>query len=82
MLQCTCPSFVQTLCISKGTPKEHSVPYIPTPNLTIQIIEITFKHDKYTIRAIEAKNNIKNDNYDPLIEAIKAQGWKVNLFVV
>lgn len=28
------------------------------------------------------KQNKINDNYNPLIEAIKAQGWKVNPFVI
>jgi hypothetical protein len=32
--------------------------------------------------SLKQKNEIENDNYDPLIKAIKAQGWKVNPFVV
>lgn len=46
---------------------------IPTPRLTIHIIKFTFTHDRYTTPAIETKI----DKYNPLIEAIKTQGWLV-----
>jgi hypothetical protein len=39
-------------------------PLIPTPNLTIQIIKITFTRDRSIDQAIKTKH----ENQDPLIE--------------
>ena len=41
---------------------------------TIWIIKFTFTLDRYTNQHIANKK----DKYNPLIEAIKTQGWKVN----
>lgn len=46
---------------------------MPTLDLSIQIVEFTFTHDRYTTQAIQAKTD-KN----PLIDKIRAQGWIVN----
>jgi hypothetical protein len=45
---------------------------------TIFNIEFTFTHDQYLEHAIQTKI----DKYNPLIEAIKAQGWQVAPYIV
>ena len=49
-------------------------PNMPSPNLTIQMIEFTFTHDRYMDQAIKTKQ----DKYNPLVTAIKANGWLVS----
>jgi hypothetical protein len=61
-----------------GAPQEPPAPYTPNPEPTIQPIELTFTHDRYTNQAI--KN--KQDKYNPLIDAIKAQKWQANPLIV
>ena len=56
-------------CLAKLRPQQNG-PLIPTPDLTIQIIEFIFTHDRFldpTIQTIE-------DKYNPLADAIRAQG--------
>ena len=78
ILRCTCNN-TQCECLAKlqpdvvyihGATYKQNDPLIPTPNLTIQSIEFTFTHDKFIEQSIQTKET----NYNPLIDAIKAQG--------
>jgi hypothetical protein len=62
----------------QGAPCKQLGPHIPTPHLTIQIIEFTYTYIRYTTPIIETKR----DKYNPLIEAIKTQGWQVNFLML
>lgn len=57
---------------------EQSGPLLPNPELHIQTIEFKYTHDKNINQAINTKTN----KYNPLIIAIKAKGWNINLLEV
>jgi hypothetical protein len=51
---------------------------IPKLILSIEIIEFTFIHNRYTTQA----NQAQKDKYNPLINRIRAEAWIVNPFKV
>ena len=53
-------------------------PLIPIPDLTIQIIEFTFTHNKFLDQAIQTKE----DKYNPSINTLRAQGWNIRPLIV
>ena len=57
-----------------GAAFEQNGPLIPTPDLTIQIIEFTFTHERFLDQSIQTKE-IK---YNQLGDAIRAQGWNIS----
>lgn len=61
-----------------GASRDQTCPLLLDPNLTVQVIQFTFTHDRFTYQAIKTKR----DNCNPLITAIKAQGWKVNPLII
>ena len=65
------------LCI-KGLPYQGTPPSNPTYNLTIQYIEFTYTNDKFSQETI----NNKIQKYQPLIDNLKHQGWKVDPLIV
>ena len=78
ILSCTCNT-TRCECLTKlrldiiyiqGATYEQNGPPIPTPDLTIQILEFTFTHDGFLDQAIQTKE----DNYNPLVDAISAHG--------
>ena len=86
ILSCTCNT-TQCECLTKlrpnivyiqGVAYEQNGPLIPTLDLTIQIIEFTFVHDKFLDQAIQAKE----DKYNPLVNAIRAHGWNIRPLIV
>jgi hypothetical protein len=46
----------------------------PSPIATVQLIEFTYCHDKISKQAITQKHT----KFDPLINAIQNNGWKIN----
>ena len=46
---------------------------MPTPNLTIQIIEFILPHDTFLDQSMQTKE----DKYNPLVDTIRAQGWNI-----
>lgn len=72
--ECQCLAKLLSKYYIKGATFEHLGLLFPTPNLSIQIIIFTFTHDKYIHQTLEIKQN----KYNPLINAIQTQGWKVN----
>ena len=61
-----------------GASHDQTCPLLLDPNLTVQVIQFTFTHDRFTYQAIQTKR----DNYNPLVTTIKAQGWKVNPLII
>lgn len=59
---------------NQGATQEQTGPLIHAPNPTVQTIEFTFIYDRYMDQAIKTKQ----DKYNPLITAIKANGWLVS----
>ena len=49
-------------------------PVLPSPKYTIQFIQFTYCHDRFLEQALTHKHN----KYDPLINTIQNQGWKIN----
>ena len=86
ILPCTCHTTRSTYLVGpypdimyiKGATQEQNGPFLPTPNLAVQIIEFTFTHDRFTSQAIK----IKQDKYDPFISTIEEQGWLVNPLII
>jgi hypothetical protein len=62
----------------QGDAYEQNGSLIPTLDLTIQIIEFTFTHDRFLDQAIQTKE----DKYNPLVNAIRAQGWNIRPLIV
>ena len=86
ILSCTC-NFTQCECLTKLRPDivylpsvayEQNGPLIPTLDLTIHIIEFTFTHNKFFDQGIQTKEN----KFNPLKHAIRAQGWNIRPFIV
>ena len=78
ILSCTCTT--RCKCLTKlrsdivyiqGDAYEQNGSLIPTPDLTIQIIEFTFMHDRFLDQFLQTKE----DKYNLLVDAIGAQGW-------
>ena len=65
------------LCV-KGLPYQNDPPQNPVNNLTIQFIEFTYCNDKFPQEAI----NNKIQKYQPLLNNITNQGWKVDPLIV
>ena len=62
----------------QGTTDKQNGLLIPTLDLIIQIINSPSQHDGFLDQAIQ----MKEDKYNPLIEARRAQGWKVKPLIV
>lgn len=82
LLRCTCtPTTCQCqaklrpdiLCII-GAPNQSQTPIPPSPTHIVQFIEFTYCHDRFPDQALEQKHA----KYDPLINTIQNNGWKVN----
>jgi hypothetical protein len=65
------------LCI-KGLPHLSTPPTHPTDNLTVQFIEFTYTNDIFSQDTI----NNKIQKYQPLINDITQQGWKIDPLMV
>jgi hypothetical protein len=65
------------LCI-KELPHQSTPPPHPTYNLMVQFIEFTYTNDRFPQDTI--KNKIQK--YQPLINDITQQGWKIDPFIV
>jgi hypothetical protein len=65
------------LCI-KGLPDQNNPPPSPTDDLTVQFIEFTYTNDRFSQETI----NNKTQKYQPLIDNITEQGWKVDPIIV
>ena len=79
-LSCTCSS-TQYEYLAKLKPDIVYIqngPLIPTPDLTIQIVDFTFMHDRFLDQAIQTKE----DKYNPLVDTIRAQGWNITPLIV
>jgi hypothetical protein len=83
LLQCACPHkpcHCQTklkqdiLCMMIGAPNHITLPISPSPNHTVQFIEFTYCHDRFSEQAITQEHT----KYDPLNHAIHNKGWKTN----
>ena len=87
LLACTC-SQMKCQCQAKlrpdimciiGAQNQTSTPILPSPKHTIQFIEFTYCHDRFPDEGL-THNHTK---YDPLINTIHNNGWKVNpLFTI
>ena len=86
LLPCTCRQRrchcnarfkLDLLCI-KGHPHQNTPPPHPTYNLTVQFIEFTYTNDRFPQDTI----NNKIQKYQPLINDIAQQGWKVDPLIV
>jgi hypothetical protein len=86
ILSCTCNN-TRCECLTKlrpgviyiqGDAYEQNGPVIHALVLTIQIIEFTFTHDRFFDQAIQTKE----DKYNPLINAIRAQSWNIRPLIV
>ena len=64
-------------CIREPT-HQSTPPLLPTDNLTIQLIEFTYTNDRFSQDII----NKKIHKYQPLINDITQQGWKVDPLLV
>jgi hypothetical protein len=86
LLPCTCSTqrchynarFRPDILCVKGLPYQNAPPSEVDPNLTIQFIEFTYCNDKFSLEAIEAKNN----KYSPLIASIASRGWKIEPLII
>jgi hypothetical protein len=65
------------LCV-RELPYQSTPPTFPADNLTIQFIEFTYTNDKFSQDTI----NNKIQKYQPLINNIIQQGWKVDPLLV
>src|SRR5579875_1316304 len=65
------------LCI-KGLPHQNDPPQNPEDNLTIQFIKFTYTNDRFSPETI----NNKIQKYQPLINSVIQQGWKVDPLIV
>lgn len=75
--QCNARLKPDLICI-KGLPHKSNPPLLPTDNLTIQYIEFTYTNDRFSQDMI----NHKTQKYQPLINDITQQGWKVDPLLV
>ena len=86
LLPCTCEQqrchnnarFKPDLLCIKELPHQSTPPPHPTDNLTVQFIEFTYTYDRFPQDTID--NKIQK--YQPLINDITQQGWKVNPLIV
>jgi hypothetical protein len=62
----------------KGTPIPKQPTTKPHNNLTIQFLEFTYTNDKFSQETIDNKVH----KYQPLINSIFNQGWKIDPLVV
>ena len=62
----------------QGVAYEQNGPLIYIHDLTIQIVEFTFTHDRFLDQAIQTKE----DKCDPLVDAIRAQGRNIRPLIV
>ena len=62
----------------QGVAYEQNGSLISTPNLTVQIIEFTFTHDRFFDQAIQTKE----DKYNMLVDTIRAQGCNIRPLIV
>jgi hypothetical protein len=69
--------FTDLLCI-KELPHQNTPPTHPTDNLTVQFIEFTYTNDRFPQDTI----NNKIQKYQPLINDITQQGWKIDPLIV
>jgi hypothetical protein len=86
ILSCTCIS-TQCECLAKLRPNivyiqgiayEQNGRLLPTLDITIQIIEFTFTHDRFLDQAIQTKE----DKYNLLVDTIRTQGWNIKPLIV
>ena len=76
-LRCHCNArFKPDLMCIKGLPHQNTPPTHPTDNLTIKFIEFT--NDRFSHETI----NNKTLKYQPLINDINQQGWKIDPIIV
>ena len=86
LLPCTCAQqrchcnarFKPDLLCIKELPHQNTPPTHPTDNLTIQFIEFTYTNDRFSQDTI----NNKIQKYQPLINNITRQGWKIEPLIV
>jgi hypothetical protein len=86
LLPCTCNQnrchcnarFKPNLLCIKGLPHLNTPPTHPTDNLTVQFIDFTYTNDKFSQDTI----NNKIQKYQPLINDITHQGWKIDPLMV
>jgi hypothetical protein len=86
LLPCTCEQqrchcnarFKPDLLCIKELPHQSTPPPHPTYNLTIQFIEFTYTNDRFPQETI----NTKIQKYQPLIDDITQQGWKIEPLIV
>jgi hypothetical protein len=75
--QCNARLKPDLLCI-KNLPHQSIPPITPTDNLIVQFIEFTYTNDRFFQDTI----NNKIHKYQPLINNIIQQGWKVDPLIV
>jgi hypothetical protein len=86
LLPCTCAQqrchcnarFKHDLMCIKELPHQSTPPPHPINNLTVQFIEFTYTNDRFSQETI----NNKTRKYQPLINAITQQGWKIDPLIV
>jgi len=86
LLPCTCRQqrchynarFKPDILCVRELPYQNTPPILPTNNLTIQFIEFTYTSDRFSQDTI----NNKIQKYQPLINNIIQQGWKVDPIIV
>jgi hypothetical protein len=69
--------YMHILCV-RELPYQNTLSILPTNNLTIQFIEFTYTNDRFSQDTI----NNKIQKYQPLINNIIQQGWKVDPIIV
>ena len=82
IFSCTCNTtqyeylekLIPDIVCLQGATYEQNGPIIPTLDLTIHIIEFTFMHNRFFDHGIQTKE----DKFNPLMDAIRAQGWILN----
>ena len=77
--RCHCNAWFKPdlLCINE-LPHQSTPPPHPTDNLTVQFIEFTYTNDRFP----QDITNNKTQKYQPLINNITQQGWKVDPLIV
>jgi AraC-like DNA-binding protein len=86
LLPCTCEQqrcycnakFKPDLLYIKELPHQSTPPPHPIDNLTVQFIEFTYTNDRFLQYTI----NNKIQEYQPLINDITQQGWKIYPLIV
>ena len=86
LLPCTCAQqrchcnarFKPDLLCIKELPHQGTPPLHPTDNITIQFIEFTYTNDRFPQETI----NNKTQKYQPLINNIAQQRWKIDPLIV